>query len=53
MDDLLLDGMHSNADGHRLVADVLEGMIVPEPGMVLLLVSAGMLGRVWNQKCKD
>jgi len=31
MDALLLDGLHPNAAGHRLVADVLLALLVPSP----------------------
>jgi sialidase-1 len=45
--DLLVDSQHPNQLGHRMVADGLIGIIVPEPGSLALLITALFAGTVW------
>ena len=49
---LLVDSEHPNQAGHQLVADGLMTMIVPEPGVLVLLLTAGLsgLGYVWLRR---
>jgi acyl-CoA thioesterase-1 len=41
---LLVDSEHPNQAGHQLVADGLMAMVVPEPGVLALLITAGLSG---------
>ncbi len=49
VDDLLLDGVHPNEAGHRMVADMLEAQIVPEPATLSFLGTAGVLAG-WRKR---
>ena len=44
MDDLLIDGMHPNSAGHRIIGDALEAIIVPtpEPTTCFMLTMGGL-----------
>ena len=51
VNDLLVDSQHPNQAGHRLVADGLKSMLVPEPSVCTLL-SVGVLGLLVYAGCR-